>query len=47
MWKIPVDPSTSYPKAWNQLAVEGYIKIVIKGSPSGNHTGLIGTVIDN
>lgn len=47
MWKIPVDPSTGYPKTFNQLAAEGYIRIVIKDSPSGNHTGLIGTVINN
>ncbi len=45
MWKIPIDPATGYPKTWNKLAQEGYIKITIKNSPSGKFNNLIGTVI--
>lgn len=45
MWKIPVDPKTGYPKTWNQLAEEGFIKITIKNSPSGKYPDLINTVI--
>lgn len=36
MWNIPRDPNTGYPKTWNQLADEGYIKITIKDIPSNN-----------
>ncbi|WP_027379551.1 glycohydrolase toxin TNT-related protein [Chryseobacterium daeguense] len=45
MWKIPVDPISCYPKTWNKLAEEGYIKVTIKKSPSGNYNNLVGTVI--
>ena len=47
MWKIPIDDATGYPKTWNKLAEEGYIKIIIKDSPSGNFSNFIGTVIQN
>ncbi|WP_336687599.1 hypothetical protein [Chryseobacterium bernardetii] len=47
MWKIPVDINTGYPKTWNKLAEEGYIKITIKKSPSGKYPNLVGTVIQN
>lgn len=45
MWKIPVDITTGYPKTWNKLAEEGYIKVTIKKSPSGKYNNLVGTVI--
>jgi len=45
-WKIPIDPKTGYPKSWNKLAEEGYIRITIKKSPSGKYSSLIGTVIE-
>jgi len=45
-WKIPVDTSTGYPKTWNKLAEEGYIKITIKDSPNGQHLSEVGKVID-
>ncbi|AZA83563.1 hypothetical protein C1637_15075 [Chryseobacterium lactis] len=45
MWKIPIDMATGYPKTWNKLAEEGYIKVTIKKSPSGKYNNLIGTVI--
>jgi Tuberculosis necrotizing toxin len=45
MWKIPIDPATGYPKTWNQLAQEGYVKIVIKDNPSGKYPDLVNTVI--
>ncbi|MEY8862123.1 deaminase domain-containing protein [Tenacibaculum singaporense] len=35
MWKTPIDPSTGYPKTWNKLAEEGYVKITIEDVPSG------------
>lgn len=47
MWKIPIDDATGYPKTWNKLAEEGYIKITIKNSPSGNFSNFTGTVIQN
>jgi len=47
MWKMPIDDTTGYPKTWNKLAEEGYIKITIKDSPSGNFSNLTGTVIKN
>ncbi|WP_233194528.1 glycohydrolase toxin TNT-related protein [Aquimarina sp. I32.4] len=47
MWKMPMDEITGYPKTWNKLAEEGYIKITIKGSPSGNFSNLTGTIIKN
>lgn len=45
MWKIPLDVATGFPKTWNKLAEEGYIKITIKKSPSGKYNNLAGTVI--
>lgn len=45
MWKIPIDIATGYPKTWNKLAEEGYIKVTIKKSPSGKYNNLAGTVI--
>lgn len=45
MWKIPVDPASGYPKTWNQLAKEGYIKVIIKQSPSGKYPNIAGTII--
>ena len=30
MWNLPKDPTTNYPKTWNQLAEEGKIRITIK-----------------
>ncbi|NHQ72772.1 glycohydrolase toxin TNT-related protein, partial [Elizabethkingia miricola] len=45
MWKIPLDRATGFPKTWNKLAEEGYIKITIKKSPSGKYNNLVGTVI--
>jgi len=45
MWKIPVDPDSGYPKTWNQLAKEGYIKVIIKQSPSGKYPNIAGTII--
>ena len=30
MWNLPKDPTTNYPKTWNQLAEEGKIQITIK-----------------
>ncbi|ROI05782.1 DUF4237 domain-containing protein [Chryseobacterium sp. G0240] len=45
MWKIPIDIATGYPKTWNKLAEEGYIKVTIKKSPSGKYNNLVGTVI--
>lgn len=45
MWKIPLDPSTGYTKTWNKLAQEGYIKVTIKRSPSGNYPSAVGMVI--
>lgn len=47
MWKIPIDDATGYPKTWNKLAEEGYIKITIKDSPSGKFSNFTGTVIQN
>lgn len=47
MWKIPIDINTGFPKTWNKLASEGYIKITIKKSPSGKYPNLEGTVIQN
>ncbi|VDH15449.1 TANFOR domain [Algoriella xinjiangensis] len=44
-WKIPIDPLTNYPKTWNKLAEEGYIRIIIKDSPSGKYKSLINQVI--
>lgn len=46
-WKIPIDPNTGYPMTWNKLAEEGYIKITIKKSPSGQYSSEIGKVIGN
>ncbi len=40
MWKLPIDETTGYPKTWNKLADEGYIKITIKESPSGKFSDL-------
>lgn len=45
MWKIPIDPATGYPKTWNKLAEEGYIKITIKACPSGKYPQIAGTII--
>lgn len=45
-WKLPIDPSTGFPKTWNKLAEEGYIRIIIKDSPSGKFKTLINTVIE-
>ncbi|WBV60906.1 glycohydrolase toxin TNT-related protein [Chryseobacterium camelliae] len=45
MWKIPIDITTGYQKTWNKLAQEGYVKIIIKKSPSGKYNNLVGTVI--
>ncbi|TLX27031.1 DUF4237 domain-containing protein [Chryseobacterium indologenes] len=47
MWKIPIDITTGYPKTWNKLAEEGYIKVTIKKSPSGKYNNLVGTVIQS
>ncbi|MFT6246332.1 MAG: hypothetical protein ACJA0U_002743 [Salibacteraceae bacterium] len=47
MWKIPTDPTTGYPKTLNKLAQQGYIKITIKSSPSGNFSNFTGTIIQN
>jgi hypothetical protein len=30
MWNLPKDPTTNYPKTWNQLAEEEKIRITIK-----------------
>jgi hypothetical protein len=43
MWYIP--KTGNYPKTWNMLATEGYVKITIKSSPSGNFPNLVNTVI--
>lgn len=43
MWNIP--KVGNYPKTWNMLAAEGYVKITIKSSPSGNFQNLVNTVI--
>ncbi len=40
-WNIPINPQTGYVKTWNELVKEGYIKIIIKGSPSGKYKHLI------
>ncbi|MDR6514454.1 glycohydrolase toxin TNT-related protein [Chryseobacterium camelliae] len=45
MWKIPIDPDTGYQKTWNKLVEEGYIKLTIVSSPSGNYNYLAGMVI--
>jgi hypothetical protein len=43
--KTPIDPVTGYSKTWNKLAEEGYIKITIKSSPSGNYKNLVNNII--
>ena len=43
LWDIP--KVGNYPKTWNMLAAEGYVKITIKSSPSGNFNNLVNTVI--
>ncbi len=45
MWKMPIDKTTGYPITWNKLAEEGYVKITIKDSPSGNFSNLKGIII--
>ncbi|SHJ48189.1 glycohydrolase toxin TNT-related protein [Aquimarina spongiae] len=47
MWKIPIDPNTGYPKTWNRLAEEGYVKITIISSPSGKFSDKVGNVIQD
>jgi len=44
-WKIPIDPATGYPKTWNKLAQEGYIKIIIKDSPSNKYKNIVNKII--
>jgi hypothetical protein len=44
MWNIP--KVGNYPKTWNMLAEEGFIKITIKSSPSGNFPNLVNTIIE-
>lgn len=44
-WKVPIDPTTGYPKTWNKLAEEGYMKITIKSSPNGNYGSDVGKII--
>ena len=45
-WKTPIDSGTGYPKTWNKLAEEGYIRIIIKKSPSGKYQSEVGKVIE-
>ena len=44
-WKIPIDPLTGYPKTWNKLSEEGFVKITIKSSPNGSYSNMVGKVI--
>ncbi|EZH71332.1 hypothetical protein ATO12_10800 [Aquimarina atlantica] len=45
LWDIPKDKITGFPETWNKLAEKGYIKIIIKDSPSGNYNNLVGKTI--
>jgi len=40
-WNIPINPKTNFPKTWNELVREGYIRVIIKDSPSGKYKYLI------
>lgn len=40
-WNIPINEESGYKKTWNELVKEGYIKVIIKDSPSGKFKNLI------
>lgn len=45
-WNIPINSKTNFPKTWNELVREGYIR-VIKDSPSGKYKYLINKEINS
>lgn len=45
MWNITRDPDTGYPLTWNKLVEFGYIKVIIKSSPSGKYPQFVNFAI--